>query len=105
MRKVIDRPSRAALERLSEAVDRLEGYPRQGTYRDGTTPPPGVGITERAGRIVTDPETGSPAYQVLPEVLERHAGKTETVQGQPVTIPAAGEMRELPEPEMDDSVV
>lgn len=99
MRRVIDRATRAELDRLSEAVDRLEGYPRQGRYRDGSKPPPGEGITERAGRIVTDPETGEPAYQVLPDVLDRHAGEVVQVQGQPVTIPPSSDLLVLPEPQ------
>lgn len=84
------------LDRLRLALDELEGYPRQGVYADGRTPPPGVGITETVGRVVNTPD--GPALKVREDVLNRHQGKQRTIGGQPVTIPPPSQLEDLPRP-------
>jgi hypothetical protein len=74
------------LERLSDVIDELEGYPSQGVYADGTVPPPGVGITERHASIVKHPVRDEYAYRADKDVITKHRGKRVRIRDQDTDI-------------------
>lgn len=91
-----------ALDRLRRALDQLEGYPRQGRYADGRTPPPGKGITETIGRVCACVE--GTALEIPVAVVRRHEGKQVTVDGVPVTIPTEAALVEIRHRDGDNPV-
>lgn len=60
---------------VRDAIDELEGYPRDPTHRGSACPPPPFGRTVTHARLRVDPDTDSQSYVIARAVLNKHHGR------------------------------